>query len=94
MKDIKTLYIIGNGFDMHHGMPTAFSDFYHWMKIHPYFDAITKIEEIYGVMDDKLWSDFEKSLGEIDMYDYAIEQTRENYPELLVEKAQARLMLR
>lgn len=81
MKDIKTLYIIGNGFDIHHGMPTAFVDFYHWMINHSYFDAITKIEEIYGITDDKWWSDFEKSLGEVEMYEYAIEQTRENYPD-------------
>ncbi|MGE8189197.1 AbiH family protein [Pseudomonas sp. NPDC086278] len=25
--DATTLYIIGNGFDLHHGLPTSYSDF-------------------------------------------------------------------
>lgn len=81
MKRIKALYIIGNGFDKHHGMPTAFTEFYKWMYDNGYFDAISQINEIYGVANYEWWQDFENSLGEMDMYDYAMEQVRENYPD-------------
>ena len=81
MEGIKTLYIIGNGFDKHHKMPTAFIEFYHWMQEKHYFDAISQIDELYGVADDIWWKDFENSLGEMDMHEYALEQTRANYPD-------------
>lgn len=81
MKRIKTLYIIGNGFDKHHRMPTAFTEFYDWMQDNHYFDALSQIDEIYGVASYEWWKDFENSLGEIDMCEFASRQTRENYPD-------------
>lgn len=81
MEKIKTLYIIGNGFDKHHKMPTAFTEFYDWMQKKNYFDAIWQIDKIYGVADYTWWRDFENSLGEMDMCEYATEVTRENYPD-------------
>lgn len=81
MQKIKTLYIIGNGFDKHHGMPTAFTEFYDWMQRERYFDTISQIDEVYGVTKYDWWKDFENSLGEMDMYDYAMEQVHENYPD-------------
>lgn len=81
MEQIKTLYIIGNGFDKHHNMPTAFTEFYEWMKEKHYFDATWQIDEIYGMADYTWWKDFENSLGEMDMREYASEVTRENYPD-------------
>ena len=81
MQIIKTLYIIGNGFDIHHGMPTAFKDFYNWMKTRHYFDALSQVDEIYGFSNEQWWGDLENSLGELDMCEYALQQTRENYPD-------------
>ena len=81
MQVIKTLYIIGNGFDIHHRMPTAFTEFYDWMQDNHYFDAISQIDEIYGVASYEWWKDFENSLGEMDMCEFALRQTRENYPD-------------
>lgn len=81
MKRIKTLYIIGNGFDKHHRMPTAFTEFYDWMQDNHYFDALSQIDEIYGVASYEWWKDFENSLGEMDMCEFASRQTRENYPD-------------
>lgn len=64
---IDTLYIIGNGFDLHHGLKTAYSDFRKnlaskrtglWNLLHDvYGDSITK---------DMWWSNFEEMLGKID----------------------------
>ena len=28
------LYIIGNGFDLYHGIPTSYKDFYCWLNCH------------------------------------------------------------
>ncbi len=62
-----TLYIIGNGFDLHHGLKTAYSDFR---------DVFVKkgsrlwnlLNDVYGdiITKDMWWSDFEEMLGCID----------------------------
>lgn len=62
-----TLYIIGNGFDLHHGLKTSYSSFR---------DDFAKkktvlwrlLTDIYGnaVNDDMWWRDFEAMLGKID----------------------------
>jgi len=59
----KKLFIIGNGFDMFHGIPSGYSDFKKYVKetnnklfeaLEYYFDA------------DSLWSDFEGTLAYLD----------------------------
>lgn len=80
MEDIKTLYIIGNGFDLHHNMPTSYRAFYQWLVDKSYYHVLSLIEKIYGYSDAKWWNDFENSLGEMEMYDYAQNQASENYP--------------
>lgn len=30
----RTLLIIGNGFDLHHGLATSYSDYHKWLKVH------------------------------------------------------------
>lgn len=65
MKD--TLYIIGNGFDLNHGLPTAYLDFRDsYAKRRP---ALWRtLERIYGnnLNKELWWSDFETKLGEVD----------------------------
>ncbi len=73
MKMNDTLYIIGNGFDLHHGLNTSYSSFR---------DNCAKkstilwglLTEIYGdsVNEDMWWSDFEEMLGKID-YNHLIQ---------------------
>lgn len=29
-----SLLIIGNGFDLHHGLATSYSDYHKWLKVH------------------------------------------------------------
>ena len=62
-----TLYIIGNGFDLHHGLKTAYSDFRD--------DFVKKssrlwnlLNDVYGdiITKDMWWSNFEEMLGCID----------------------------
>lgn len=62
-----TLYIIGNGFDLHHGLKTSFINFRdNFAKKKWRFWAALK--KIYGVkMDDNMWwYKFEEMLGSVD----------------------------
>jgi hypothetical protein len=69
-----TLYIIGNGFDLWHGLPTSYNRFYEFAK-----DILDELEQYFygGVEPDCLWYDFEESLGKFEWemfyeeYDYA-----------------------
>lgn len=58
------LYIIGNGFDISHGLPCRYSDFYKYLEANR-----TDVLEIMGKyyftgQDSELWSDFERNLEE------------------------------
>ena len=66
----KTLYIIGNGFDLAHGMPTRYGDFKRWLIENGRIDVIHELESAFPVQKDNeflLWSDFEKALGLYDI---------------------------
>lgn len=61
------LYIIGNGFDKHHNLPTGYNDF-HQFVVNNYTDTDVAyfFHEYFQLrIDDKyhLWSDFENDLG-------------------------------
>lgn len=63
-----TLYIIGNGFDLMHGMHTRYSDFLRWLLEHNHFDVVFELESVFGNGPDhsNLWCDFETALGQYD----------------------------
>ena len=68
-----TLYILGNGFDLAHGLPTAYWDFRTYLKsAHPDFlDVFEEHYDIYPLMNDEkkkkyLWNRFESNLANID----------------------------
>ncbi len=66
---MKTLYIIGNGFDLAHGLCTCYEAFHEWLDEHKdkYAKAYFFIDSIDGLTNDiELWSNFEKALGKID----------------------------
>lgn len=56
----ETLFIIGNGFDLFHGIKSKYSDFKEYMS---YYDKsfVMSMETYIDVKD--LWSDFETALG-------------------------------
>lgn len=63
-----TLYIIGNGFDIVHNLPTRYYDFYKYCKSsevcnHDYF--LWDLNEIFPELDDneRIWSNFEAQLS-------------------------------
>lgn len=68
-----TLYIIGNGFDLHHGLNTSYSNFRDTCaKKKPVLWGL--LTDIYGdaINDDMWWREFEVMLGKID-YNHLIQ---------------------
>ncbi|MEA9392165.1 bacteriophage abortive infection AbiH family protein [Acerihabitans sp. TG2] len=65
------LYIIGNGFDIRHGLPTGYKHFQSYVaeRDKELYDAI----EEYLPAGDK-WNDLERALGQID-YDHILENS-------------------
>jgi hypothetical protein len=78
----KHLYIIGNGFDIHHGINSSYRNFRDWMyENEP--TIINDVEETYGCCDDEWWADFENQLGTLDVLEYARDIASENLPDLM-----------
>jgi len=64
VKNTRTLYIIGNGFDLHHKIPSSYWHFMEYVK--------DKDSSLYNLVDEYLqikddWSDFEEALASIDV---------------------------
>ncbi|MDK1895491.1 bacteriophage abortive infection AbiH family protein [Klebsiella sp. K4-172] len=64
------LYIIGNGFDIRHGLPTGYKHFKSYVKERDK-ELYEAIEEFLPAGDE--WNDLEKALGEID-YDNILDK--------------------
>ena len=67
---MKSLYIIGNGFDIHHGIKSHYSDYREWLKEYD-FDLYDKLCRLYDSIDedDGWWNSFEQHLSAIS-FDY------------------------
>lgn len=68
--EFNTLYIIGNGFDLAHGMTTRYADFRKWLVENGRIDVIEELQSAYPVKKEDsflLWSDFETALGQYDL---------------------------
>lgn len=78
--NLKHLYIIGNGFDIHHKISSRYAHFRQWLEEN---DIVTlyKIEEILKAVDYKWWNEFEKNLGSPSaVRNYAEQVAFENQP--------------
>lgn len=60
---MKILYVLGNGFDMYHGLKTQYADFHRFVSEH-HVDLETKLENYFDfqVDADYLWKFFERDL--------------------------------
>lgn len=54
------LYIIGNGFDLYHGVKSSYGSFRKWLQTHDY-DTFQTYETVCDY--DALWSDFETGMA-------------------------------
>jgi hypothetical protein len=67
--DEDTLFIIGNGFDMAHGIKSSYWDFRNWLIAHRYWDDVMNLEKLFPITDggiNMLWKDFEEAIGKYD----------------------------
>lgn len=77
MSKAKHLYIIGNGFDLHHGIPSRYSDFRQWL----YQEHKGIIDDnFHGCDNDEWWNDFESHFADINIESIAMEETMQNMP--------------
>ena len=63
---MKTLYIIGNGFDLFHNLKTRYSDFYDFVLVKSKVECNQRCLLIYflhKLFGEKLWHEFEDALG-------------------------------
>ncbi|MCS6159226.1 bacteriophage abortive infection AbiH family protein [Shewanella baltica] len=74
------LYIIGNGFDLHHRLPTSYSGFREYLRVHnsSIFDILSSVIS-YPSSDNDIWSRFEENLSFIDL-DYLEDLVSEYIP--------------
>lgn len=80
-----TLLIIGNGFDLAHGMKTSWSDFHKWLHASGYTNLIYFLETNLG-MKTELWKNFEKALGECSIdsiYDQCTKYIKINHDHMM-----------
>lgn len=68
--DFKNLIIIGNGFDLHFGIKSSYSDFLQYIKVN-FPDKKNDIENL-GLIgslksDEALWRDFENEIGIVNL---------------------------
>ncbi|QOW60708.1 AbiH family protein [Treponema pedis] len=64
-----TLFIIGNGFDIHHGYDTSYLKFKEFLKSKHYPVGSLNLIDYFPVDDTSMWTDFENQLEYIDFYD-------------------------
>jgi hypothetical protein len=66
-----TLYIIGNGFDLSHGILSKYKHFCCWLNLNGYEDYATTLQTIFPKLDGRieyLWSNFESALETYDLH--------------------------
>lgn len=80
----KQLYIIGNGFDIHHGIPSRYSNFRDWLEYNN-AELIDELRNIYDVDSETWWNEFEKELGNPNLAEYIENTAFENQPDFSSE---------
>ena len=73
---MKNLYLIGNGFDKHHDIPSGYWDFHEWLMNND-SELVDQIDELYDYNGD-LWGNFEVELGSLDVVEKATEIYQEH----------------
>ena len=67
-----TLYVIGNGFDIFHGLKTSYQYFYEWLKANNCGDFISDMEAMFPTLCGGkilLWKDFENAMNSYELLD-------------------------
>ena len=75
------LYVIGNGFDKHHGMPCGYGDFKKWLILNR-LEVYNNLVRLYGDINADWWSKFEENLSNFDPNRYPNEIGRNSFFEI------------
>lgn len=76
------LYIIGNGFDIHHDIPSSYKNFHQWIEENDK-ELLTQMQEFFIDSNERTWwSDFEKNLASIDALNIIFNKVIEHYPNI------------
>ena len=76
---MKTLYILGNGFDIAHGLKTRYSDFYNYLSENKETQKfLYNMINAYGAYGDEWWNTFEESLGDGSWFEMEFENMAES----------------
>jgi len=94
-KEENTLFIIGNGFDIHHSIKSTYEDFRCWLMMFGHKDFVQSMEHIFGDLPTfsqkydtplYLWKDFEGVLAAYDSHDFYQRLHTPTYEQYEVEK--------
>ena len=77
---VKDLYIIGNGFDMHHDIPSGYLNYRDWLERNKP-SVLCEIDDFFTSVDDNWWSNFETNLTTVEMLQIAYQSAFENQPD-------------
>lgn len=78
---VNHLYIIGNGFDKHHDIPSGYQDYRQWLENNELWSIFETIDGLFGYTDDDWWSHFEENLASVETLKIASEEAFQNYPD-------------
>lgn len=82
---MKDLYVIGNGFDIHHRIPSSYKNFRTWLEDNDP-DLLSRMDEVLGLCTDEWWNEFETNLGEVSAVRFFTENVAsENEPDIMSE---------
>ena len=68
LSDNRILYIIGNGFDLAHGIKSSYWNFREWLVLNKY--NLVGMMDIFFSNQRDVWSSIEQALGEYDVGRY------------------------
>lgn len=81
---MKHLYVIGNGFDICHKIPTSYTDFRVWLQKND-VEAYEWMHELY-VIDETWWNGFERNLVNLNIHEKIVDIAQRNPVCYTVEK--------
>ena len=87
---IHTLFVVGNGFDIHHDINSRYSDYRNWLVAKSELSQDEDIERFFN-SDCELWSSLEENLSTFDCKGFATEIVSDNPPQLGSEQNAANL---
>ena len=75
-----TLYVIGNGFDIYHDVPSGYDDYAQWLS-DTCNETLDEIYETFGVYDENWWFKFEENLASAEAVSIAYGIAQEHAPD-------------